>query len=759
VNALTDLGRKIEYSKGVISVDRVIGEGSYGIVYQGNWQTPNGDIQDVVLKRVKYHVEDADQMAHFEHLFNAYLTKEAKGSIAEFIGYFNVDTQVDSSIPTGKWLVWKYEGDKTLSYFLNRRDCDEALGLELDVSYKSVVATVIKQVLECVKKLHKVGIIHRDLKPSNIIFVDNKKKLKLIDLGACADLRQGTNYVPDESILDPLYCPPEDFVLPTTTPDISKQSYVVSMAMSPLLWSRHMPDRFDTYSIGVIMMQLAIPALRSDQGLRNFNMALKRARYDLARWRKTQRGISEAEFQILDEDDGAGFELASALLRERGSKSGILGSIRRSRKARLSVNEALRHPFLAKADMKPTAEETARYLKRKSDMKSPSAGSGKKRGLFWRLFDLEAKLNIKASNTERQTLKVKRLEEELKSGKGSEGELKEAKKTLKVMESGLNRLLTDFETAADDAKETLRTEREQKAKQTPKRGVADTQAKKNVATSGKSAVDDLEIENQQLKEKLRDLEQKLDKSTKRTIFDPKQVKEEVTALALEAEAEKDTVSASKSTKMLSEESDDSVTRAASGLLKFGIGFTGLAMKVAGDIALDLRKAALKTLEPTIDEEKDIDLESLDAVEARSMLTANPKDLSASEIRSGTRKLTKFKSAMESNLKAQQMFVSRQKSEITDAVSKSGSSEGVTKNKDGKLKEKMNTLQWLKTVQASMQQEYKAVMDKISEMEKALESLGDSNNSGGGASSSSVSSRQSMKLSYGGTRKIRNRTTH
>jgi len=39
-----------------------------------------------------------------------------------------------------------------------------------------------------------------------------------------------------------------------------------------------------------------------------------------------------------------------------------------------------------------------------------------------------------------------------------------------------------------------------------------------------------------------------------------------------------------------------------------------------------------------------------------------------------------------------------------------------------LKEKMNTLQWLKTVQANMRQEYKAVMEKIEEMEKALESM-------------------------------------
>ncbi len=43
----------------------------------------------------------------------------------------------------------------------------------------------------------------------NIIFAEDEKRFKLIDLGACADLRSGTNYIPDESILDPTYCPPE----------------------------------------------------------------------------------------------------------------------------------------------------------------------------------------------------------------------------------------------------------------------------------------------------------------------------------------------------------------------------------------------------------------------------------------------------------------------------------------------------------------------------------------------------------------------
>ena len=52
----------------------------------------------------------------------------------------------------------------------------------------------------------------------NIIFAEEEKRFKLIDLGACADLRSGTNYIPDESILDPTYCPPEQACPPPFLP-------------------------------------------------------------------------------------------------------------------------------------------------------------------------------------------------------------------------------------------------------------------------------------------------------------------------------------------------------------------------------------------------------------------------------------------------------------------------------------------------------------------------------------------------------------
>ena len=44
--------------------------------------------------------------------------------------------------------MWRYEGRRTLDYYLRRRDCVPALADALGVPEAAVVPTVMKQVLE-----------------------------------------------------------------------------------------------------------------------------------------------------------------------------------------------------------------------------------------------------------------------------------------------------------------------------------------------------------------------------------------------------------------------------------------------------------------------------------------------------------------------------------------------------------------------------------------------------------------------------------
>jgi serine/threonine protein kinase len=105
--------------------------------------------------------------------------------------------------------MWRYEGQNTLAYYLRRRDTLRALARDLDCDEGMVIPVVMYQLFKGLLALHKAGLVHRDVKPLNIIYSEVDGRLKLIDLGACADLRGGTNYSPEESILDPMYCPPE----------------------------------------------------------------------------------------------------------------------------------------------------------------------------------------------------------------------------------------------------------------------------------------------------------------------------------------------------------------------------------------------------------------------------------------------------------------------------------------------------------------------------------------------------------------------
>ena len=67
----------------------------------------------------------------------------------------------------------------------------------------AVVKEIARQLLSALDALHAVGIVHRDVKPQNVIVSQQARRVKLIDLGAAADLRVGVNYSPNLSLMDP----------------------------------------------------------------------------------------------------------------------------------------------------------------------------------------------------------------------------------------------------------------------------------------------------------------------------------------------------------------------------------------------------------------------------------------------------------------------------------------------------------------------------------------------------------------------------
>ncbi|KAF3431790.1 hypothetical protein FNV43_RR26526 [Rhamnella rubrinervis] len=324
------------YRKDDFVLGKKLGEGAFGVVYRVSLANKPASKRegDLVLKK-------ATEYGAVEIWMNERVRRACANSCADFVyGFLE-----SSSKKRGEyWLVWRFEGEATLADLMQSKEFpynvetmilgevqDLPKGLERE---NKIIQTVMRQVLFALDGLHSTGIVHRDIKPQNVIFSEGSRTFKIIDLGAAADLRVGINYIPKEFLLDPRYAAPEQYIMSTQTP--SAPSAPVAAALSPVLWQMNLPDRFDIYSAGLIFLQMAFPALRSDNGLIQFNRQLKRCGYDLEAWRKSVEPRAGADlrrgFELLDLDGGIGWELLTSMVRYKARQ-------------RISAKAALAYPY------------------------------------------------------------------------------------------------------------------------------------------------------------------------------------------------------------------------------------------------------------------------------------------------------------------------------------------------------------------------------------------------------------------------------
>lgn len=60
--------------------------------------------------------------------------------------------------------------------------------------------------------------------------------------------------------MDPRYAAPEEYIMSTQTAE--PPAVPVALLLSPILWQLNLPDRFDMWAAGLILLQMCIPGLR-----------------------------------------------------------------------------------------------------------------------------------------------------------------------------------------------------------------------------------------------------------------------------------------------------------------------------------------------------------------------------------------------------------------------------------------------------------------------------------------------------------------
>ena len=60
---------------------------------------------------------------------------------------------------------------------------------------------------------------------------------------------------------------------------------MLALLAAPLLWQSQSPDLFDSFTAGIILLQMAVPQLRGTGGLKRVNPELKSLDNDVEAWR------------------------------------------------------------------------------------------------------------------------------------------------------------------------------------------------------------------------------------------------------------------------------------------------------------------------------------------------------------------------------------------------------------------------------------------------------------------------------------------
>lgn len=142
--------------------DNILGEGSFGTVYEGTFEEDEGVVQDVAIK-VETRDDDDTKPRQLEYEFRTYLYLLKRG-VTCVPKVFCFEEKDDSHV-----LVMEKFGE-SLQDFKNPITETQACSI-------GVLA------VRALHQVWKAGVVHRDIKPANLCFTVNGKGIALIDFG------------------------------------------------------------------------------------------------------------------------------------------------------------------------------------------------------------------------------------------------------------------------------------------------------------------------------------------------------------------------------------------------------------------------------------------------------------------------------------------------------------------------------------------------------------------------------------------------
>ena len=344
------------------------GEGSFSEVYRGVVEGEDGSSQNVIAKAYKKNVRGRDWFSFYadERATCRRLAETNCAGVAPFLGVCGSDA----------YLVWKDVGVLTLETCLARAtDADgafralaAAFGQNVDSNddftnevgstqaRAALFLRLAKALLESVAALHAHEVVHRDVKPENVLVTASAvaggpPRALLVDLGGAADLVTGVNTDSSETIFDPTYGAPEQFVRDAKTRGGSSNALAGAFGkLAPGIFGG--ADRaaglsasgaapapgLDAFAVGLTLLRVATPALYPAD-------AMARARDAMDETHERSDAFEEP-FSVLDAwaSSPGGETCDFAIVDAARAWSLVEGLATWDPESRLTPREALDHP-------------------------------------------------------------------------------------------------------------------------------------------------------------------------------------------------------------------------------------------------------------------------------------------------------------------------------------------------------------------------------------------------------------------------------